>query len=337
MGNFNASQLPKETVNAWHTRTVSGYNWFSCIIITWHSLPHQALACTTVTCWPIPFWEPARRSGLCFDISMYVARNACQWMKSWLNRLVLDSRMPCSTCWDIPNDCLMVGVNWRARTISCSCVGVTSPWCFMQWPTTLESWETHGHQDTTCHWLNKKAEWSKTCEKWSRYCNTKVCVWIRSLGGCTLCVWPRRWTCWTSPSHWLALRWWLSVPQPLRREQGLQILAASILPQRTVFFGEAKPPVTTTVSKEPWAHSRTSTPSPSGMSNFTMAFTQLREDYQKVQKRPNTSLEQSPQQPSRRKSTESGDSIDSEISKEMEMLGITSPRKTGPMHVMSST
>ena len=199
-------RLPKETVNAWHTRTVSGYNWFSCISITWHGLPRQALACTTITCWPIPFWEPARRSGLCFDISMYVARNACQWMKSWLNRPVLDSRMPCSTCWDIPNDCLMVGVNWRARTISCSCVGVTSPWCFMQWPTTLESWETHRHQDATCHWLNKKAEWSKTCKKWSRYCNTKVHVWIRSLGRCTPCVWPRRWTCWTSPSCWLAQR-----------------------------------------------------------------------------------------------------------------------------------
>ena len=62
-----------------------------------------------------------------------------------------------------------------------------------------------------------------------------------------------------------------------------------------------------------------------------MAFARLREDYQKVQKRPNTSLEQSLQQPMRRKSTESGDSTNLEISKEMEMLGITSPRKTGPM------
>ena len=62
-----------------------------------------------------------------------------------------------------------------------------------------------------------------------------------------------------------------------------------------------------------------------------MAFAWLREDYQKVQKRPNTSPEQSPQQPRRRKLTESGDSTNSEISKETEMLGITSPRKTGPM------
>ena len=61
-----------------------------------------------------------------------------------------------------------------------------------------------------------------------------------------------------------------------------------------------------------------------------MAFAQLRKDYQKVHKRPNTSPEQSPQQMRRRKSTESGDSTDSEISKEMEMLEITSPRKTGP-------
>ena len=63
-----------------------------------------------------------------------------------------------------------------------------------------------------------------------------------------------------------------------------------------------------------------------------MAFAQLREDYQKVHKRPNTSPEQSPQQTRRRKSTESGDSTDSEISKETEMLEITSPRKTGPTH-----
>ena len=61
-----------------------------------------------------------------------------------------------------------------------------------------------------------------------------------------------------------------------------------------------------------------------------MAFARLRKDYQKVHKRPNTSPEQSPQQTRRRKSTESGDSTDSEISKEMEMLEITSPRKTGP-------
>ena len=102
------------------------------------------------------------------------------------------------------------------------------------------------------------------------------------------------------------------VPRPLRWERGLQVPVASTLPQRTVFLGEAKPP-TTTVSKEPQAHSSTSAPSPSGMSNFTMAFAQLREDYQKVQKRPNTSPEQSLQQLRRRKLTESGDSTDSEI------------------------
>ena len=66
------------------------------------------------------------------------------------------------------------------------------------------------------------------------------------------------------------------------------------------------------------------------MSNFTVAFAQLREDYQKVHKRPNTSPEQSPQQARRRKLTGSSDSTDSEISKETEMLEITSPRKTGP-------
>ena len=82
------------------------------------------------------------------------------------------------------------------------------------------------------------------------------------------------------------------------------------------------------MTKEPQAPS--STPSPAGLSNFAMAFAQLREDYQKVQKRPNTSPEQSPQQTRRRKLTESGDSMDSKISKEMEMLEITSPRKSGP-------
>ena len=61
-----------------------------------------------------------------------------------------------------------------------------------------------------------------------------------------------------------------------------------------------------------------------------MAFARLREDYQKVQKRLNTSPEQSPQQTRRRKSTESSDSTDSEISKETEILEITSPRKSGP-------
>ena len=120
------------------------------------------------------------------------------------------------------------------------------------------------------------------------------------------------------------------IHQPLRWEQGLQVPAAPTQSQRTVFLGEAKPPATATVSKEPQAHS--STPSPSGMSNFTMAFAWLREDYQKVHKRPNTSQEQSPQQMRRRKLTESGDSTDSEISKETEMLEITSPRKTRPTH-----
>ena len=118
------------------------------------------------------------------------------------------------------------------------------------------------------------------------------------------------------------------VPRPLRWEQGLQVPAAPTQSQRTVFLGEVKPPATTTISKEPQAHS--STPSPSGMSNFTMAFALLREDYQKVHKRPNTKPEQSPQQTRRRKSTESGDSTDLEISKEMEMLEITSPRKARP-------
>ena len=118
------------------------------------------------------------------------------------------------------------------------------------------------------------------------------------------------------------------VPWPLRQEQGLQVPTAPAQPQRTIFLGEARPPATTTVSNEPQAHS--STPSPAGMSNFAMAFVWLREDYQKVQKRPNTSPAQSPQQTRRRKSTESSDSTDTEISKEMEMLEITSPRKTGP-------
>ena len=120
------------------------------------------------------------------------------------------------------------------------------------------------------------------------------------------------------------------IPWPLRQEWGLQVPAALAQPQRTVFLGEAKPPATTTVSKEPQAPS--STPSPAGLSNFAMAFTRLREDYQKVQKRLNTSPEQSPQQTRRRKLTESSDSTDSEITKETEMLEITSPRKTRPTH-----
>ena len=108
-------QLPKGTVNSWHIRTVSRYNWFSCISITWHGLLYQVLACTTVTYWPTPFWEPARKLGLYFDISMYVARNAYSWMRSWLNGPVSDSRTPCSTCWDILNDCLMVGVKLKGK------------------------------------------------------------------------------------------------------------------------------------------------------------------------------------------------------------------------------
>ena len=118
------------------------------------------------------------------------------------------------------------------------------------------------------------------------------------------------------------------IPWPLRWERGLEVPAAPTQSQRTVFLGKAMPPATTTISKEPQAHS--STPLPAGMSNFAMAFAWLREDYQKVHKRPNTSPEQSPQQMRRRKSTESGDSTDLEISKEMEMLEITSPRKTRP-------
>ena len=114
-----------------------------------------------------------------------------------------------------------------------------------------------------------------------------------------------------------------AVPQPLRWEWGLQVPAAPAQPQRTIFLGEAKPPATITVGKEPQVPS--CAPSLTGLSNFAMAFAWLREDYQKVQKRPNTSPEQSPKQTRRRKSTESGDSTDSEILKETEMLEITSP------------
>ena len=120
------------------------------------------------------------------------------------------------------------------------------------------------------------------------------------------------------------------VPQPLRWKQGLQVPTAPAQPQRTVLLGEAKPPAMITVGKEPQAPA--SAPSPTSLSNFAMAFAWLREDYQKVQKRPNTSLEQSHQQTRRGKSTKSGDSTDSEISKEMEMLEITSPRKSGLTH-----
>ena len=118
------------------------------------------------------------------------------------------------------------------------------------------------------------------------------------------------------------------IPRPLRQEQGLQVPVAPTQSQRTVLLGEAKPLATATISKEPQAHS--STPSSSGMSNFAKAFARLREDYHKVHKRLNTSPKQSPQQTRRRKLTESSDSTDSEISKEMEMLEITSPRKTRP-------
>ena len=118
------------------------------------------------------------------------------------------------------------------------------------------------------------------------------------------------------------------VPWPLRWEWDLQVPTAPAQPQRTIFLGEAKPPTMTTVTKEPQAPS--STPLPAGLSNFAMAITRLREDYQKVQKRPNTSPEQSPQQARRRKSTKSSDSMDSEISKETEMFEITSPRKSRP-------
>ena len=74
-------------------------------------------------------------------------------------------------------------------------------------------------------------------------------------------------------------------------------------------------------------------PSSTGGNNFALAFTHLRDDYQKIQnKRPNTSPEQSPQQTRRRRSTKSGDSTDSEISKETEMLEITRLRKSGLTH-----
>ena len=61
------------------------------------------------------------------------------------------------------------------------------------------------------------------------------------------------------------------VPQLLQWEQGLQVPVTSTLPQRTVFLEEAEPP-TATVRKEPQSHPGTSAPSPSGMSNFAMAF-----------------------------------------------------------------
>ena len=117
------------------------------------------------------------------------------------------------------------------------------------------------------------------------------------------------------------------VPQPLKQEQGLQVSRTLAQPQRRVFLGEAKPPAMMTVGKESKAHF--GSPPPISESNFAMGFAHLREDYRKVQKRPNTSQEQSPQQTGSRKSTESGDSTDSEISKETELLEITSPRKSG--------
>ena len=92
------------------------------------------------------------------------------------------------------------------------------------------------------------------------------------------------------------------IPQPLKQECGLQVSGAPANPQRIVLLGEAKPPATMTVGKEAKAHS--SPPSATGGSNFALASTHLREDYQKVQnKRPNTSPGQFPQQTRRRKST----------------------------------
>ena len=117
---------------------------------------------------------------------------------------------------------------------------------------------------------------------------------------------------------------------PLTTQMGMGFASAcgsSSIPENS-FLGRGQASSHCHCKQGPQAHS--STPLPSGMSNFTMAFAQLREDYQKVHKRPNTSPEQSPQQTKRRKSTESGDSTDSEISKEMGMLEITSPRKTRP-------
>ena len=124
------------------------------------------------------------------------------------------------------------------------------------------------------------------------------------------------------------------VPRPLRQERGLQVPAASTQPQRTVFLGEAKPPATATVSKESQAHS--STPSPSGMSNFAMAFARLREDYQKVHKRPNTSPEQSPQQTRRRKSTESGDSTDWKFQRKLKCWKSPVPGRPGQLPMIST-
>ena len=119
------------------------------------------------------------------------------------------------------------------------------------------------------------------------------------------------------------------VPWPLKWEHGLQVSGAPANPPRIVLLGEAKPPAVMTVGKEAKAHS--DPPLATVGNNFALAFTCLKEDSQKIQnKRPNTSPEQSPQQTKRKRSTESGDSTDSEISKETEMLQITSPRKSGP-------
>ena len=115
------------------------------------------------------------------------------------------------------------------------------------------------------------------------------------------------------------------IPRPLKQEHGLQVSGAPANPQKIVLLGEAKPPATMTVRKETKVHS--GPPLATVGNKFALAFAHLREDYQKIQnKRPNTSPEQSPQQTRRRRSTESGDSTDSEISKETEMLKITRPR-----------
>ena len=103
--------------------------------------------------------------------------------------------------------------------------------------------------------------------------------------------------------------------------------------QRTVLLGEAKPPATMIIGQDSKACS--CAPPSTGEKNFAVAFVQLRAGHQhelQQNKRPYTSPEQSPQQTRRRRSTKSGDSTDSEISKETEMLKITSPRKTGPTH-----
>ena len=119
------------------------------------------------------------------------------------------------------------------------------------------------------------------------------------------------------------------IPWPLKWKHGLQVSGAPANPPGIVLLGETKPPAVMTVGKEAKAHSDPSLATVGN--NFAITFTHLREDSQKIQnKRPTTSPEQSPQQTKRKRSTESGDSTDSEISKERKMLEITSPRKSGP-------